>query len=178
MFSSWSVHSTTIVLIPLPVPHPTPNLPISWWPPFPLGRQGSAERNCRNGEVNPTWDRHGPVNKRFLGHLPAGAAGGAGGGLPQRGPVGKRGRPRGATAHRERSGCWAWQGPRGRGGRAERRVSGVLVLLTPSCLGDRQQSAVGASRWQGGRLGVWILPGAPGKGGGEGRGGGWSRARG
>lgn len=27
-----------------PVPHPTPNPPVSWWPSFPLRRQGSAER--------------------------------------------------------------------------------------------------------------------------------------
>lgn len=60
-------------------------------------------------------------------------------------------------------------------GGARRRVSGVLVLVTPSCLGDRQRRAVGASRWRG----VFALPGAPGGGGRGGRRrGSWSRAAG
>lgn len=69
-----------------------------------------------------------------------------------------------AAAHREGRDCWAWPGPRGRRGRARRRVSGVLVLVTPSCLGDSQRRAVGASRWRD----VFAQPVAPGEVGGGG----------
>lgn len=79
--------------------------------------------------------------------------------------------------HREERGCWAWPGPKGRGGRVGRRVSEVLALVTPSCLGDRQLCAAGASRWQGGRRGMFAQPRTPAKGDLE-EGGSWSRAGG
>lgn len=58
----------------------------------------------------------------------------------------------------------------------EGRASGlrVRVLVTPSCLGDRQERGLGASRWQGRRQGVFAQSWAPARG----RGGSWSQAKG
>lgn len=153
-------------------------------PLFPLRPQESAEREPQNWRSESSLGHPRPSKQEEI--FPAAFPWGCGlrgrwaarSGGAQRGLVSMHWRPGGASAHREGRGCWAWPGPRGRGGRAGRRVSGVLVLVTPSCLGDRQQRAVGASRWRGGRRGVFAQLGAPAKGGGGGRGGSWSRARG